>query len=158
MPRMSSAERVALAPLIEPPVPIRRHGLIANFCRACEEIINVPGIASLIPRAFIVRFTITQRHAIYPRDLVKRVFTPAMVNMVSTRDSAYFPCGYDLAQKCSILDKFSNRVVGWAVASHIHADPMIAALKMAYVTWAQANKWNHFLNRPWHAIQSLIRT
>ena len=72
-----------------------------------------------------------------PRDLVKRVFTPARPNMIWTSDITYLHCGDGLAFKCSIRDECSGRVVGWAVADHMHEDLVIAALKMVFVTRAQ---------------------
>jgi len=95
---------------------------------------NELGIAGLSPRAFVVKTTITKDQATYPRDRVKRAFTPPRVNMIWTSNITYLHCSDGLAYKCSIRDEYSGRVVGWAVADHMREYLVIAALKTAHVT------------------------
>ena len=115
---------------------LRAEGILITQ-KTVAKIMNELGIAGLSPRAFVVKTTITQSQGVYPRDLVKRVFTPARINMIWTSDITYLHCGDGLAYKCSIRDEYSGRVVGWAVADHMREDLVIAALKMAFVTRAQ---------------------
>ncbi len=106
---------------------------------------NELGIAGLSTRAFVVKTTITQSQGVYPRDLVKRVFTPARINMIWTSDITYLHCGDGLAYKCSIRDEYSGRVVGWAIADHMRDELVIAALTMAHMTRAEQTKGIIFL-------------
>jgi len=99
--------------------------------KTVAKIMNELGIAGISPRAFVVKTTIAQSQGVYPRDRVKRAFTPPRVNMIWTSDITY---------KCSVRDEYSGRVVGWAIADHMRDDLVIAALKMAHMTRAEHTK------------------
>ena len=55
---------------------LRAEGILITQ-KTVAKIMNELGIAGLSPRAFARKTTITQSQGVYPRDLVKRVFTPA---------------------------------------------------------------------------------
>jgi putative transposase len=108
--------------------------------KTVAKIMSELGIAGISPRAFVVKITITQPQATYPRDLVKRGFTPPRVNMIWTSDITYLHCDDGLAYKCSIRDEYSGRVVGWAIADHMRDDLVVAALTMAHMAGAEQTK------------------
>ena len=64
-------------------------------------------------------------------DLVERDFTAEKPDQLRVADIAYIPTWTGFLYLAVVLDAFSRRVVGWAMANHLRADLVLAALDMA---------------------------
>lgn len=64
-------------------------------------------------------------------DLVERAFEASAPNRLWVADITYLPIMRGFAYLAVILDVFSRRVVGWAVADHLRVDLVLAALDFA---------------------------
>jgi putative transposase len=64
-------------------------------------------------------------------DLVQRRFTAAIPNQLWVADITYVPTWQGFLYLAVVLDAFSRRVVGWAMAGHRRAELVMDALEMA---------------------------
>jgi putative transposase len=64
-------------------------------------------------------------------DLVQRRFTATAPDRLWTADITYIPTGAGRLYLAVVLDVFSRRVVGWAMAEHLRTELVIDALDMA---------------------------
>ncbi len=64
-------------------------------------------------------------------DLVERDFTAERPDRLWVADITYIPTWTGFLYLAVVLDAFSRRVVGWAMANHLRADLVLAALDMA---------------------------
>ncbi len=64
-------------------------------------------------------------------DLVQRTFAAAAPNVLWIADITYVPTGEGFLYLAVILDVFSRRVVGWAMAEHLRTELVVNALEMA---------------------------
>jgi putative transposase len=64
-------------------------------------------------------------------DLVGRRFTATAPNLVWTADITYVPTWQGWLYLAVVLDVYSRRVVGWAMAEHLRTELVIDALDMA---------------------------
>ena len=64
-------------------------------------------------------------------DLVKRDFTVATVNKLWVADITYVPTWAGFLYLSVVVDAFSRRVVGWAMATHLQSELVLSALNMA---------------------------
>jgi putative transposase len=65
-------------------------------------------------------------------DLVQRTFAASAPNRLWIADITYIPTRREgFMYLAVILDAFSRRVVGWAMAEHLHAELVVGALEMA---------------------------
>jgi len=64
-------------------------------------------------------------------DLVEREFTAERPNALWVADITYVPTGSGFLYLAVVLDVFSRRIVGWAMAGHLRTDLVLAALDMA---------------------------
>ena len=64
-------------------------------------------------------------------DLVKRDFTAATVNKLWVADITYVPTYSGFLYLSVVMDAFSRRVVGWAMATHLQSELVLKALNMA---------------------------
>lgn len=65
-----------------------------------------------------------------PGDLVKRAFTAPALDQVWIADITYVPTGEGL-YLAVVLDVFSRKAVGWAMADHMRTELVIDALEVA---------------------------
>ncbi len=77
------------------------------------------------------RTTIPDRRAAVTSDLVKRQFTAEEPNRLRTVDITYVPTGQGFLYLAVVLDVFSRRIVGWAMADHMRTELVTDALAMA---------------------------
>ena len=77
--------------------------------------------------------TTTVREAGAPKgpDLVGRDFAADGPDQLWVADITYVPTGSGFLYLAVVLDAFSRRVVGWAMAGHLRAELVLAALDMA---------------------------
>ncbi|MEV0165199.1 IS3 family transposase [Nonomuraea fuscirosea] len=77
------------------------------------------------------RTTITDPRSASASDLVKRRFTADEPNQVWTADITYVPTWQGFVYLAVVLDVFSRRIVGWAMAEHMRTELVTDALAMA---------------------------
>jgi transposase InsO family protein len=82
------------------------------------------------PRPF-VRTTIADPTAATSPDLVQRNFTAPAPDRLWLTDITYIPTAEGWLYLAAIVDAFSRRVVGWAMADHLRTELASAALAMA---------------------------
>lgn len=80
---------------------------------------------------FTVRTTVVDPTAPFPPDLVSREFDQGRPDAVWTTDFTYLSCGEGDMYLCAIRDGHTRRVLGHAVADHIGADVVEAAIEQA---------------------------
>ena len=75
----------------------------------------------------------TTRRAGDPKgpDLVQREFVAERPDALWVADITYVPTGSGFLYLAVVLDVFSRRIVGWAMAGHLRTDLVLAALDMA---------------------------
>src|SRR5690606_22139261 len=64
-------------------------------------------------------------------DLVQREFAADRPDVLWVADITYVPTGSGFLYLAVVLDVFSRRVVGWAMAGHLRTELVLAALDMA---------------------------
>jgi putative transposase len=64
-------------------------------------------------------------------DLVERDFNPAAVNRLWAADITYIRTWEGWLYLASVMDCYSRRIVGWALADHLRAELVVDALEMA---------------------------
>src|SRR5215203_920993 len=75
--------------------------------------------------------TVRAAHARPAPDLVQRVFTAPGPNQLWVADITYIPTGTGTLYLAVVLDIWSRRVIGWAMATHLRTSLVVAALDMA---------------------------
>jgi len=78
-----------------------------------------------------VTTTVRDRAAKPAPDLVERNFTAAMPNRLWVADITYIPTWAGFLYLAVVLDAFSRKIVGWAMATHLRTELVLAALNMA---------------------------
>ena len=64
-------------------------------------------------------------------DLVQRTFTATRPNQLWVADITYMPTGAATLYLAVVLDVWSRRIIGWAMATHLRTSLVLAALEMA---------------------------
>jgi putative transposase len=77
------------------------------------------------------RTTIQNKDARPAPDLVKRNFTATGPNQLWVADITYVPTWSGFLFLAVVLDVFSRRIVGWAMATHMRTELILDALSMA---------------------------
>jgi len=81
-----------------------------------------------------VKTTVVDPGAVAASDLVKRNFDPDAPDQVWCGDITYLRTGQGWLFLATVIDLYSRRVIGWAVAEHVRAELVVNALKMAVAT------------------------
>ena len=84
-----------------------------------------------VSRRQSARTTRRDRDAPATPDLVDRDFTASGPDALWVADITYVPTGSGFLYLAVVLDAWSRRVVGWAMASHLRAELVVQALDMA---------------------------
>ena len=78
-----------------------------------------------------VTTTIRDAEARPAADLVERLFCADAPNRLWVADITYIPTWVGFLYLAVVLDAFSRRIVGWAMAEHLRTELVLAALNMA---------------------------
>lgn len=110
-------------------VRLRRQGWVVNHKRV-ERLRRADNLLCLRKPAFRPATTDSRhRFMIYP-NLAARV-APTTVNQLWVADITYVRLAEEFIYLAVVLDAFSRKVVGWALADHLRAELALSALEMA---------------------------
>lgn len=98
-------------------------------CKRVARLMAANGLVGETRRRFVVT-TQQGRQRPYP-DRVKRAFQADRPNQLWVADITYIPTWAGFLYLASILDVFSRRIVGWAMATHMRTELVEDALAMA---------------------------
>lgn len=84
-----------------------------------------------ISRRKATRTTVRDERARPAPDLVDRTFTADRPNQLWVADITYIPTWAGFLYLAVVLDAFSRRIVGWAMANHLKSQLVLEALDMA---------------------------
>jgi putative transposase len=87
--------------------------------------------------------TVRDRDARPAPDLVDRKFTAAAPNQLWVADITYVPTWSGFLFVAIVLDVYSRRVVGWAMATHLRTELVLDALNMAIYRRKPTNVIHH---------------
>ena len=94
------------------------------------RLMNTAGLYGVSRRRWVT--TTVRDHAAKPApDLVERNFTAAAPNRLWVADITYLPTWAGFLYLAVVLDAFSRKLVGWAMATHLRTELVLAALDMA---------------------------
>jgi putative transposase len=108
---------------------LRRDGLVANHKRVLR-LMRRDNLLCLRKRPF-VPVTTDSRHAWEVVPNLARGLVPIGLDQLWVADITYVRLAHEFAFLAVLLDAFSRRVIGWALAAHLRAELAITALKMA---------------------------
>ncbi len=77
------------------------------------------------------RTTLADPRAVPAPDLVERNFAPEATNKLWVADISYLPTQEGFDYLAFVVDAYSRRCVGWAMADHLRAELVTDALEMA---------------------------
>lgn len=75
--------------------------------------------------------TVRAEHARPAPDLVQRAFTATGPNQLWVADITYIPTWAGTLYLAVVLDVWSRRIIGWAMATHLRTSLVLSALEMA---------------------------
>lgn len=107
----------------------RRHGLQINHKRL-RRLMREDNLLCLRSKPF-VPYTTNSRHEFPIVANLTRGLVPAGLDQIWVADITYVRLAGQFVYLAVILDAFSRRVVGWALADHLEASLAIEALDMA---------------------------
>ena len=108
---------------------LRRQGLIVNAKRVLR-LMREDNLLALRAKPFVPRTTMSDHgHPIRP-NLVRRL-KPTGLDQIWVADITYVRLAEDFVYLAVILDAFSRKVIGWALADHLEAGLAIEALDRA---------------------------
>ncbi len=93
-------------------------------------LMRVAGLAGVCRRR-TVRTTRRDATATVSDDLVQRRFTATEPNRLWVADITYLPTWQGFLYLAVVLDAYSRRIVGWAMADHLRTELVVDALNMA---------------------------
>ena len=104
-----------------------------NIGRAqTATIMRENGLVGRTPRPF--RRTTDSKHDLpIAPNLVARDFNPPAMNKVWVADITYVRTWAGWLYLAVVIDLFSRRVVGWAIADHMRTELVLSALSMAFL-------------------------
>ena len=95
------------------------------------RLLRGAGLQGVSRRRAWRRTTVRDPHARPAPDLVQRQFRASRRDALWVADITYVPTARGVLYVAVVLDVWSRRVVGWAMASHLRTDLVLAALDMA---------------------------
>ena len=110
---------------------LRRRGVIINS-KVVLRLLREDNLLCLRRRAFVATTDSKHRLTVYPNLARDLVLTD--INQLWVADITYIRLQRDFIYLAAILDAYSRRCIGWALARYIDARLPLAALKMALQT------------------------
>lgn len=108
---------------------LQRGGVRVGYKRV-QRLMREMGLVSVHPRPR-KRTTIPAATPSQLPDLVRRNFVPATPNSLWYGDITYVRTWDGWAYIASVIDGYSRKVIGWAIADHMRTELVIDALQMA---------------------------
>jgi putative transposase len=138
----ASSRQTYGAPRVHAELHIRgdRHGR-----KRLARLMRRAGLAGRIPKRYR-RTTIGDPFTVLP-DLVQRDFTPTHPDQLWVGDITYIRTWEGWLYLATVLDCFSRRVVGWAMADHLRTELPLRALEMALARRTPTNTLIHHTDR-----------
>ena len=96
-----------------------------------ERLMRHHGIWAIMARPRRVRTTDSSHNYPIAPNLLERNFTATAPNRIWLADITYVETDQGWLYLATVMDLYSRRIVGWAMADHLRADLPLAALKMA---------------------------
>jgi len=110
-------------------VELRRKGQVVNSKRV-RRLMNLDNLLCLRSRPFVPRTTDSRHDYPIVANLI-RYLVPTGIDQIWVADITYIRLGEAFIYLAVILDAFSRKVIGWALADHLEARLAIEALEMA---------------------------
>ncbi len=110
---------------------LRRAGVVCSHKRV-HRLMRAAGLRGVHPRPY-KRTTLPDRFDPRLADLVARDFAPPAPNVTWVGDITYIKTWAGWAFCATVIDCYSRKVVGFALADHMRTDPIIDALRMAVI-------------------------
>jgi putative transposase len=95
-----------------------------------ERLMRSAGLSGMVPRRR-GKTTISVPGIRTAPDLVERDFNPTAINRLWSADITYIRTWEGWLYLASVMDLYSRRIVGWALADHLRAELVVDALEMA---------------------------
>jgi len=95
-----------------------------------ERLMRLAGISGQVKRRR-GKTTISVQGVRTAPDLVERDFNPTAINRLWCADITYIRTWEGWLYLASVMDCYSRRIVGWAIADHLRAELVVDALQMA---------------------------
>jgi putative transposase len=95
-----------------------------------ERLMRAAGLSGMVPRRR-GKTTISVPGIRTAPDLVERDFNPTAINRLWAADITYIRTWEGWLYLASVMDLYSRRIVGWALADHLRAELVVDALEMA---------------------------
>ena len=108
---------------------LRRQGLIVNAKRVLR-LMRADNLLCLRAKPFVPR-TSDSRHGFAIRPNLARSLRPTGLDQLWVADITYVRLAEDFVYLAVVIDAFSRKVVGWALAGHLEASLALAALDQA---------------------------
>ena len=102
------------------------------MARRYSRFLRIAGLAGRCPKRFRRTTIPAVAPAAQPLDLVRRDFNPNGPDRLWISDITYVRSWEGWLYLAVILDAFSRRVVGWALADHLRTELATDALQMAF--------------------------
>ncbi len=122
-------------------VELRAEGVAVGYHRVAR-LMRAAKLAGVSRRRFVVT-TRRDEQARPAPDRVERNFTAHAPDRLWVADITYIPTWEGFLYLAVVLDVFSRRVVGWAMAVHLRTELVLAALEMALVQRGPSDVIHH---------------
>ena len=99
-------------------------------CKRVARLMKADGLRGVCRRKWITTTT-RDADAQSAPDLVERHFVAEAPNQLWVADITYIPTWAGFLYLAVVLDAFSRKIVGWAMAEHLRTELVLAALNMA---------------------------
>ena len=96
-----------------------------------ERLMRRHGIRAIMARPYRVRTTDSRHSLPIAPNLLDRNFVAVAPNRVWLADITYVETDQGWLYLATVMDLYSRRIVGWAMADHLRAELPLAALRMA---------------------------